>query len=463
MQHTAQFDADLIQRYGLNGPRYTSYPTAVSFHEGYDEMAYRQHAVQTNEDFIPRPLSLYVHLPFCHSLCYYCGCNKKITRHSRHGEDYLYWLDREVALQGPLFDQDREVLQLHFGGGTPTFFDDDQLERLLGWLRRDFSLSESDDREFSIEIDPRTVDPARLDRLADLGLNRLSLGVQDLDPEVQAAVNRVQGAEETLRLIEASREAGFGSVSIDLIYGLPKQTLESFSRTLDTIIEAGPDRLSVYNYAHLPDLFRSQRLIREADLPEPAVRLQLLQCTIERLAAAGYVYIGMDHFALPDNELVKARDSGQLQRNFQGYSTFADCDLVGLGVSAIGKVGDSYSQNRKDIRAWRRSLQAGALPVWRGVQLTWEDRLRRHIIEQIMCHGALDFEAIGEAFDIEFSEHFAPEIEALAVLDRDGLIALDEEGFEVTPGGMLLVRAIAMVFDEALQKAQATPKFSKVI
>ena len=463
MQHTAQFDADLIQRYGLNGPRYTSYPTAVSFHEGYDDMAYRQHAVQTNEDFIPRPLSLYVHLPFCHSLCYYCGCNKKITRHSRHGEDYLYWLDREVALQGPLFDQDREVLQLHFGGGTPTFFDDDQLERLLGWLRRDFSLSESDDREFSIEIDPRTVDPARLDRLADLGLNRLSLGVQDLDPEVQAAVNRVQGAEETLRLIEASREAGFRSVSIDLIYGLPKQTLESFSRTLDTIIEAGPDRLSVYNYAHLPDLFRSQRLIREADLPEPAVRLQLLQCTIERLAAAGYVYIGMDHFALPDNELVKARDSGQLQRNFQGYSTFADCDLVGLGVSAIGKVGDSYSQNRKDIRAWRRSLQAGALPVWRGVQLTWEDRLRRHIIEQIMCHGALDFEAIGEAFDIEFSEHFAPEIEALAVLDRDGLIALDEEGFEVTPGGMLLVRAIAMVFDEALQKAQATPKFSKVI
>lgn len=463
MQYTAEFDAGLIRRYGLNGPRYTSYPTAVSFHEGFDEMAYRQHAVQSNEDFIPRPLSLYVHLPFCQSLCYYCGCNKKITRHARHGEDYLFWLEKEIALQGRLFDKDREVMQLHFGGGTPTFFDDDQLMRLVDWLDRDFTLSRSDEREFSIEIDPRTVDPERLERLVDLGLNRLSLGVQDLDPSVQAAVNRVQGAEETLRLIEASRETGFRSVSIDLIYGLPKQTLASFGRTLDTIIEAAPDRLSVYNYAHLPDLFRSQRLIRESDLPEPAVRLELLKRTIERLGDAGYVYIGMDHFALPDNELVQARETGQLQRNFQGYSTFAECDLVGLGVSAIGKVGDSYSQNRKDIRAWRRSLQAGALPVWRGIQLSWADRLRRRIIEQIMCHGVLDFEAVGEAYGIEFSEHFAPEIAALELLDRDGLIELDENGLEVTPGGMLLVRVIAMVFDETLQAAQARPKFSKVI
>lgn len=462
MLPSAQFDADLIQRYGLNGPRYTSYPTAVSFHEGFDETAYRANAARSNEDFIPKPLSLYVHLPFCHSLCYYCACNKKITRHARHGDDYLHWLDREIALQGALFDRDREVAQLHFGGGTPTFFDDDQLERVMASLGEAFTLSADEDREYSIEIDPRTVDPARLERLAGLGLNRLSLGVQDLDPEVQAAVNRVQGAEETLGLIEAARAVGFGSVSLDLIYGLPLQTLDSFRHTLDVIVEARPDRLSIYNYAHLPDLFRAQRLIREEDLPTPATRLALLQCTIDRLRDAGYVYIGMDHFALPDNELVRARENGQLQRNFQGYSTYADCDLVGLGVSAIGKVGDSYVQNRKDIRDWRRNLQAGALPVWRGIQLGWEDRLRRTVIEQIMCHGRLDFEGLGAAHGIDFDEHFAPELETLRALEADGLVTLDDGMLSVTPAGMLLVRAVAMVFDEFLQRQQGRA-FSKVV
>ncbi len=462
MQH-AQFDADLIQRYGLQGPRYTSYPTAVSFHEGFDELAYRQNAAQSNEDFIPRPLSLYVHLPFCESLCYYCACNKKITRHARHGEDYLHWLAKEIELQGQLFDKDREVLQLHFGGGTPTFFDDDQLGRLMGWLGDAFHLSRSVRREYSIEIDPRTVDPARLGRLAEFGFNRLSLGVQDLDPAVQEAVNRRQGREETLALIEASRSAGFGSVSIDLIYGLPLQTRKTFDATLDAVIEARPDRLSVYNYAHLPDLFRAQRLIREEDLPSTAERLDLLHSTIERLGSAGYVYIGMDHFALPEDELVKARDEGQLQRNFQGYSTFADCDLVGLGVSAIGKVGDCYVQNRKDIRDWRRSLQAGALPVWRGIQLSWEDRLRRYVIEQIMCHGRVDFDAVGERFGIDFGDHFALEVERLRALESDDLIELEEEGLVVTPRGMLLVRAVAMVFDEYLQRAETERAFSRVI
>lgn len=462
MLPSAQFDADLIQRYGLNGPRYTSYPTAVSFHEGFDETAYRANAARSNEDFIPKSLSLYVHLPFCHSLCYYCACNKKITRHARHGEDYLHWLDREIALQGALFDRDREVAQLHFGGGTPTYFDDDQLERVMASLGAAFTLSNGADREYSIEIDPRTVDPARLERLAGLGLNRLSLGVQDLDPEVQAAVNRVQGAEETLGLIDAARAVGFGSVSLDLIYGLPLQTLDSFRRTLDVIVEARPDRLSIYNYAHLPDLFRAQRLIREEDLPSPATRLALLQCTIDRLRDAGYVYIGMDHFALPDNELVRARENGQLQRNFQGYSTYAECDLVGLGVSAIGKVGDCYAQNRKDIRDWRRSLQAGALPVWRGIQLGWEDQLRRTVIEQIMCHGQLDFGALGEAHGIDFDDHFAPEMEALRMLEKDGLVTLDSEALSVTPPGMLLVRAVAMVFDEFLQRQQGRA-FSKVV
>jgi oxygen-independent coproporphyrinogen-3 oxidase len=462
MLSSAQFDADLIQRYGLNGPRYTSYPTAVSFHEGFDESAYRQNAARSNEDFIPKPLSLYVHLPFCHSLCYYCACNKKITRHPRHGEDYLHWLDQEIALQGAMFDRDRAVAQLHFGGGTPTFFDDAQLERVMASLGEAFSLSSAPDREYSIEIDPRTVDPARLARLTGMGLNRISLGVQDLDPQVQAAVNRVQGAEETLGLIDAARDAGFGSVSIDLIYGLPFQTLERFNRTLDAIIEARPDRLSVYNYAHLPDLFRAQRLIREEDLPTPETRLALLQCTIDRLRDAGYVYIGMDHFALPDNELVRARENGQLQRNFQGYSTYADCDLVGLGVSAIGRVGDSYAQNRKDIRDWRRSLQSGALPVWRGIQLGWEDQLRRAVIEQIMCHGQVDFDALGEAHGVDFDEHFAPELESLRALEADGLVTMDDGALEVTPRGMLLVRAVAMVFDEFLQRQQGRA-FSRVV
>lgn len=463
MTVSVQFDANLLQRYGLNGPRYTSYPTAVSFHEGFDELAYREQALRSNEDFIPRPLSLYVHLPFCHSLCYYCGCNKKVTRHSRHGEDYLQQLEAEIRMQGQLFDRDREVLQLHLGGGTPTFFNDEQLSTMMSWLQSNFKFSMAPQREFSIEIDPRTVDAKRIQRLAGMGFNRLSLGVQDLDPDVQKAVNRVQGQEETLDLILQSREAGFNSVSIDLIYGLPKQTLTSFRATLESVINARPDRLSVYNYAHMPRLFRAQRLIKEEDLPTPQQRLALLQCTIQTLLDAGYRYIGMDHFALPDNELVVARKSGQLQRNFQGYSTFADCDLVGIGVSAISKVGDSYSQNYKDLREWRESLDAGNLPVWRGLQLSWEDRLRRCVIETIMCHGELDYAKIEERFGIDFNEYFASEILRLHQLADDGLIALSDSGFRARPAGMLLVRVIAMTFDEALQSERPEGVFSKVI
>lgn len=463
MIETALFDADLVQRYGLNGPRYTSYPTAVSFHEGFDELAYREQALQSNEDFIPRPLSLYLHLPFCHSLCYYCGCNKKITRHRRHGEDYLRLLQHEISIQGELFDSDREVLQIHLGGGTPTFFDDDQLAAITSWLRSSFHVSMAPQREFSIEIDPRTVDAARIRHLAQLGFNRLSLGVQDLDPEVQQAVNRVQDTQQTLELIRQSREAGFNSISLDLIYGLPKQTVESFRKTLEAVLEARPDRLSVYNYAHLPELFRAQRLIKDSDMPAPQVRLALMQCTIETLTAAGYLYIGMDHFALPDNELVRARESGQLQRNFQGYSTFSECDLVGLGVSAISKVGDSYSQNFKDLVGWRHCLESGNLPVWRGVQLSREDSLRRCIIESIMCHGVLDFDQIEARFDIDFNEHFGREIVMLQRLAEDELINLSGNGLRATPVGLLLVRIIAMVFDESLQSKNEAREFSRVI
>lgn len=458
-----QFDAGLIRKYGITGPRYTSYPTAVNFHEGFDAEAYRRHTQQSNDELIPRPLSLYVHLPFCQSLCYYCGCNKKITRHARHGVTYLNALDREIELQGTLFDRDRTVIQLHFGGGTPTFFDDSQLGSILAQLGRHFPLMDAPEREYAIEIDPRTVDANRLGRLAGLGFNRLSLGVQDFDPGVQQAVNRVQDTGHTLALVSAARTAGFESLSLDLIYGLPLQTLDSFARTLDAVIGARPDRLSVYNYAHMPQLFRAQRLICEEDLPTPETRLALLQLTIDRLTDAGYEYIGMDHFALPDDELARARDSGRLQRNFQGYSTCPDADLVGLGVSAIGKVGSCYVQNFKDIRHWQAAVEAGQLPTWRGISLSHEDRVRRAVVESVMCRGEVRVSEIEQEFDIDFAEFFAPEMERMMGLERDGLVQMGMDGLDVTPIGMLLLRAVAMVFDEYLQPSGRPAGFSRVI
>jgi oxygen-independent coproporphyrinogen-3 oxidase len=450
MSSRVQFNSGLIEKYGMTGPRYTSYPTAVHFHEGFDEVAYRMFAEQSNEDFIPRPLSLYLHMPFCSSLCYFCGCNKKITRHQRHGVTYLVELDREIELQSQLFDRDREVIQLHFGGGTPTFFNDTQLTGTMRQLGRHFNLSKSEDREFSIEIDPRTVNTGRLANLGGMGFNRLSLGIQDFNPAVQKAVNRVQNRDETLELIKAAHGCGFDSVSVDLIYGLPLQTVKTFTPTVEAVLSARPERISVYNYAHMPSLFRAQRLIRAQDLPSPEQRLHLLENTIEQLTAEGYEYIGMDHFALPDDDLAKAARDGRLQRNFQGYSTCRECDLVGMGVSAISKVGNCYSQNLKDIRHWQSAVQAGHLPTWRGISLRREDQIRRRVIESIMCSGEVQFDSIEDRFDIDFTEFFAPEMEKLQVLDHDGLLVLDEESLEVTPAGRLLLRAIAMVFDEYL-------------
>ncbi len=463
MTQQVRFDQDLLKRYDVSGPRYTSYPTAVQFHEGFDAVAYEMFAAASNAELIPRPLSLYVHLPFCHSLCYYCGCTKKITRHPEHGETYLKHLLHEVEMQGALFDRDRPVQQLHFGGGTPTFFDDAQLTELMECLGENFSLAENGGREFSIELDPRTVDPGRLDTLYDLGFNRISLGVQDFEPEVQQAVNRIQSVDESLDLLTHARELSIESISVDLIYGLPLQTRESFGRTLETIITARPDRLAVYNYAHLPQLFRAQRMINEADIPSPETKLQLMELTIDRLTEAGYVYIGMDHFALPDDELTLAQKAGRLQRNFQGYSTHRECDLVGLGVSSIGKIGDCYAQNLKTIPTWQAAVGAGELPMWRGVTLSTEDRLRRGIIESIMCHGLLCFPDFETRFGIEFHDHFMPEMSALEQLDKDGLIELDLAGFNVTPAGRLLLRNIAMVFDEYLNRAAQPQRFSRVI
>jgi oxygen-independent coproporphyrinogen-3 oxidase len=388
---------------------------------------------------------------------------KKVTRHTDQATQYLGLLEKEIAMQGRLFDHDREVVQLHFGGGTPTYHDDAQLSELMATLGSHFSLSTDESREFSIEVDPRTVGNERLAHLAAIGFNRISLGVQDIDPKVQQAVNRIQDPQATLDMVAESRRLGFNSVSIDLIYGLPLQTVDGFARTIDTVVEARPDRLAVYNYAHLPHIFRAQRMIDARDIPSPETKLKLMELTIDKLTAHGYVYIGMDHFALPEDELTLAQREGGLQRNFQGYSTRRECDLVGLGVSAIGKVGDCYAQNLKDIPSYQAVVAEGRLPIWRGLSLTTEDRLRRSVIESIMCHGEVQFDRFEANFAIDFHDHFALELSHLRQLETDGLLTMGDDEFRVTPEGRLLVRAIAMIFDEYLQAPQTEPKFSRVI
>ncbi|MDT8319735.1 MAG: oxygen-independent coproporphyrinogen III oxidase [Xanthomonadales bacterium] len=463
MEQSVKFDTELIKRYDIAGPRYTSYPTAVQFTEGFDATVYTRYTEHSNNELIPRPLSVYLHLPFCRSLCYYCGCMKKVTRHEHQATQYLDLLHREIEMQGKLFDHDRKVIQLHLGGGTPTYHSDEQLKALMTVLRRHFSLSDADDREFSVEVDPRTVGMKRLAQLAETGFNRISLGVQDIDARVQKAVNRIQDTEATLQMIDGSRKLGFNSVSIDLIYGLPLQTVDSFSKTIDTVVGARPDRLAVYNYAHLPQLFRAQRLIDANDIPSPQTKLELMELTIDKLTTAGYVYIGMDHFALPDDELTIAQREGHLQRNFQGYSTRRECDMVGMGVSAIGRVGDCYAQNFKDIPAWEESVAGGNLPIWRGINVTTEDRLRRDIIEAIMCHGQVTYRQFEANYAIDFEEHFALELSNLGQLEQDGLIRMADDGFTATPEGRLLLRPMAMIFDEYLDTPESKPRYSRVI
>ena len=457
------FDPDLIRRYDRSGPRYTSYPTAVQFHSGFKEENYRAWAQQTNEEPIPRPLSLYFHIPFCDSVCYYCGCNKIVTKNRAHAVPYLERLHREVAMQGALFDRDRPVDQLHWGGGTPTFLSTAQMEELMAVTRQHFSLRDGDQGEYSIEIDPREADAGTIGLLRRLGFNRMSLGVQDFDPRVQKAVNRIQTYDETMAVLNAARDEGFRSISVDLIYGLPFQSVGSFKGTLDSIIEASPDRISVFNYAHLPELFKTQRQINASELPSPAEKLDILAMCIERLTAAGYVFIGMDHFAKPDDELAVAQRSRTLYRNFQGYSTHANCDLVGLGITAIGMVGESYSQNVKTTEDYYTALDAGHLPILRGVQLTPDDRLRRRVITELICHYRLDFEQIEREYSVRFQEYFAPELQDLKGMEADGLLTLDAEGIRVGPRGKLLIRNVCMTFDRYLREKATVQRFSKVI
>ena len=456
-----EFDAELIRRFDVSGPRYTSYPTADRFVEAYDEAAYRTWAAKRNIGGIRRPLSIYVHIPFCDTVCFYCACNRIITRNRRHAEDYLAYLRRELDLQAALFAGDNEVRQLHFGGGTPTYLSDEQLWRLTADIRARFALAPQG--EYSIEVDPRKVGPDTVRALAKMGFNRMSLGVQDLDPQVQRAVNRIQSEAQTAAVVEAARAHGFRSVGLDLIYGLPKQSAASFARTLERVIAVDPDRIALYNYAHLPQRFKPQRRIDAADLPGPEEKLKILKLAIDELTAAGYLYIGMDHFAKPDDELAIAQRQGRLHRNFQGYSTHAECDLVGLGVSAIGKIGPTYAQNHRSLQEYYEALDRGRLPIMRGLELSADDLLRRAVIQALICHFELSFEPIESSYLIDFRRYFQRELEALKELERWGLVTLEDDWIGVTPRGRLLVRHVCMVFDKYLQSDLQRARYSKVI
>lgn len=460
MEQTVTFDIDLIKRYDKAGPRYTSYPTAVEFDEKFTADSYLQQIALSNQR--GGPLSLYFHLPFCDTVCFYCACNKIITKNRKHAEPYLANLHKEIALQAALFDSNRVVEQLHWGGGTPTFLSHDQMRELMAITRQNFNLADDTAGEFSIEIDPREADAETIALLREIGFNRISLGIQDFNPIVQKAVNRIQSEAETFAVIDAARANGFRSISIDLIYGLPHQTPDSFAETLDKIIAVSPERLSVFNYAHMPERFKVQRQMNSEDMPRPEVKLEILHRTIEQLTAAGYVYIGMDHFAKPDDELAIAQRENKLYRNFQGYSTHSECDIVGLGVTSIGSVGDSYSQNQRTLEDYAASLSNNELPVFRGITLNEDDKIRRTVITRLICHFSLDIIAIENELGINFGEYFADVFPQLDQFAADGLLHYDHNNIEVLPAGHLLIRNICMAFDFYLQQ-KTEQQFSKVI
>jgi oxygen-independent coproporphyrinogen III oxidase len=454
-------DPDLIRKYGGSGPRYTSYPTADRFVEAFDAAAYRHWLKNRNVGGFARALGLYVHLPFCGTICYYCGCNKIVTKDHGRSAKYLKYLQREIRLLADCLGQDRAIGQMHWGGGTPTFLTDAELEELMRMLRSAFDFAGQG--EYAIEIDPRTVTPGRVALLARLGFDRISVGVQDFDPEVQRAVHRIQSLEQTEQVIRATRQNGFRSVNVDLIYGLPKQTLEGFSRTLDQVIRCDPDRIALYSYAHLPTLFKPQRRIAEADMPAPETKLRLLTTAIDRLDSAGYAYIGMDHFAKPEDDLALAQREGRLTRNFQGYSTAGDADILGLGVSAISKVGPIYAQNVKTLDEYYARLDSGTLPVMRGIELSADDLVRHAVIQALACHFEVSKEAIAIAHLVDFDVYFAAELAQLHEMEKESFVTIDEEWITVTPPGRLLVRAVCAVFDRYLRADRARASYSKVI
>ena len=460
-QNNLQVDAELLRKFNVSGPRYTSYPTADRFVEAFNETAYRSWLAKRNVGGMTRSLALYVHLPFCDTICYYCGCNKIVTKDHGRSAKYLKYLGREIRMQSAELGGRRRVTQMHWGGGTPTFLSEAELSELMQMIRESFELDPHG--EYSIEVDPRKVGEEKVALLGALGMNRISVGVQDFNAEVQRAVNRIQSVEETVAVIDAARKNGFKSINIDLIYGLPKQTLPGFNDTLAQVIACSPDRIALYNYAHLPAVFKPQRRILDADIPQPEVKLQLMITAIETLLDAGYVYIGMDHFSKPGDDLAVAQRQGRLYRNFQGYSTYGDCDLIGLGVSSIGKIGPTYSQNVRTLEEYYDRLDNDLLPVMRGIEVTADDLVRRAVIQALSCHFELSMEAIGIAHLIDFRSYFAAELAELRAYAKDGLVELDGDWIVVTPRGRLLVRILCMVFDKYLRDASRRASYSKVI
>lgn len=455
------FDPELLRRHDRPGPRYTSYPAAPHFHDGFGAAELRSAVRASNAD--GKPLSLYVHVPYCSSPCFYCGCNRVITRDHSKGVAYVARVLREADQIAPLLDASRQVIQLHLGGGTPNFLAAAQLRELVEGLRERFNFSRDEGRDFSIELDPRFVTRADIAVLAELGFNRASLGIQDFDPVVQRAINREQGVEPTLDILRACRDYGLRSVNVDLIYGLPHQTLAGFARTLETVLRERPDRLAVYGYAHLPHLFKAQRQIPDEALPGPDQKLALLGLAVRRLSLAGYQYVGMDHFALPQEDLSRAQRAGQLHRNFMGYTTHADTDLVGLGASAISHIGDTYSQNPRDLPGWEAAVDAGQLPVWRGLQLDADDVLRADLIGQLMCQGEVDGQALAARHGIDFETYFADALAALQPLQDDGLAEYQHGVVRATERGRPLLRLLAMCFDRYLARPDQPVRYSRAI
>jgi oxygen-independent coproporphyrinogen-3 oxidase len=450
-----------LEKYDVSGPRYTSYPTADRFVEAFTDETYKQTLAQRHVGGMALPLSIYVHIPFCESLCFYCACNKIITKHHERSAEYLRYLSKEIDLHVQHLGMGQSITQLHLGGGSPTFFTDDELSELMEMIRKNFDLAPHG--EYSIEIDPRTVDENRLKHIAKLGFNRLSFGVQDFDPEVQKAVHRVQPAEQVFSLVEAARAMEFDSVNVDLIYGLPKQTSASFKETLSQVVKLKPERIALYAYAHLPERFKPQRRIDSYELPSGSDKIAMLSNAISTFIDAGYVYVGMDHFALPTDALAIAKRQGRLHRNFQGYSTQPDCDLIGLGVSSIGRIGATYSQNAKTLEEYYDFLDQSRFPVVRGLALSRDDLVRRAVIMALMCQGALQYESIELAYLIDFKVYFAKELEALKELENSGIVIIDKNGIQVTDFGWFFVRAVAMQFDRYLQTDRNRARFSKII
>lgn len=464
MQYPASelvIDPVLIRTHDVTGPRYTSYPTADRFVEAFGELDLRQWLARRNIGGFTQPLSAYVHIPFCNTICYYCACNKIVTRDRSKSAKYIKYLQAELALVRPLLGDDRKLCQLHWGGGTPTFLSRDEMAGLMAAL--DETFERAADAEVSLEVDPRRVEAGRMEFLAGLGFNRVSIGVQDFDAAVQHAVHRIQGEDETRRVIEEARASGFRSVNLDLIYGLPKQSLDSFGRTLDKVLALQPDRIALYSYAHLPRAFKPQRRIAESDLPTAEAKLEIMTLAIGRLTRAGYLYIGMDHFARPGDELALAQSQGRLQRNFQGYSTRPESDMLGFGVSAIGKVGPTYYQNAKDLEGYYRALDAGRLPVARGIELSRDDLVRRAVIHALCCNFRVSIESIELAHLVDFRKYFAAEMADLRRLAAEGLVELTSDWIVVTAKGRLLVRSICMVFDRYLREREARATYSRVI